>query len=156
KIGELCNRGVLYLFLRIGRGYRSYIIISNIEEAVIDPVRMTDTYTIFAEENNAEIRTVIVTLIHADHSSGGNTLADESNAVYYFPPKDDEGLNFNYHNLEDGITITVGGSVKLTAFYSPGHTIGSTSLIVDRQYLMTGDILFINSIGRPDLAGKAV
>src|SRR5699024_11742869 len=43
----------------------------------------------------------------------------------------------------------------LTAFYSPGHTIGSTSLIVDRQYLMTGDILFINSIGRPDLAGKA-
>src|SRR5699024_12478693 len=29
------------------------------------------------------------------------------------------------------------------------------SLIVDRQYLMTGDILFINSIGRPDLAGKA-
>src|SRR5699024_9639448 len=24
-----------------------------------------------------------------------------------------------------------------------------------QQYLMTGDILFINSIGRPDLAGKA-
>src|SRR5699024_11113621 len=47
------------------------------------------------------------------------------------------------------------GSVKLTAFYFPGHTIGSTSIIVDRQYLMTGAILFINSIGRTDLTGKA-
>ncbi|HLR22940.1 MAG TPA: MBL fold metallo-hydrolase [Pseudogracilibacillus sp.] len=155
KIGELSNSGVLYQFLRIGKGCLSYMIISNGEAAVIDPVRMTDTYTNFAEENNAAIRTVLDTHLHADHISGGKTLADESNAVYYFPPKDDEGLNFNYHNLEDGITITVGGSVKLTAFYSPGHTIGSTSLIVDRQYLMTGDILFINSIGRPDLAGKA-
>src|SRR5699024_5988062 len=39
--------------------------------------------------------------------------------------------------------------------YSPGHTIGSTSFIVDDRYLLTGDILFVRSIGRPDLAGKA-
>src|SRR5699024_11085042 len=35
------------------------------------------------------------------------------------------------------------------------HTIGSTSLIVNDAYIMTGDTLFIESIGRPDLAGKA-
>src|SRR5699024_11905359 len=108
KIGELANSGVVYQFLRIGKGCLSYIIISNGEAAVSDPVRMTDTYTNLAEENNAAIRTVLDTHLHADHISGGKTLADESNAVYYFPPKDDEGLNFNYHNLEDGITITVG------------------------------------------------
>src|SRR5699024_9710782 len=39
--------------------------------------------------------------------------------------------------------------------YSPGHTIGSTSLIIDNRYLLTGDILFVKSIGRPDLAGTA-
>src|SRR5699024_6057253 len=155
KIGDLSNGGVLYQFLRIGKGCLSYMIISNGEAAVIDPVRMTDIYKNFAEENNAAIRTVLDTHLHADHISGGKTLADQSNAVYYFPPKDDEGLTFNYHRLEDGITVTVGGTVEITAFYSPGHTIGSTSLIVDRQYVMTGDILFIDSIGRPYLAGRA-
>src|SRR5699024_6340557 len=103
KSGELSNSSVLYQFLRIGKGCLSYMIISKCDADVIDPGVMTDTYTNFAEENNAAIRTVLDAHLDADHISGGKTLADESEAVYYFPPKDDEGLNFNYHNLEDGI-----------------------------------------------------
>src|SRR5690606_13742377 len=61
---------------------------------------------------------------------------------------------FGYEPVEDGTTVEV-GKAKIKAFYSPGHTIGSTSFIVDDEYLLTGDILFIESIGRPDLAGKA-
>src|SRR5699024_6301857 len=76
KVGELCKSGVLYQFLRIGKGCLAYMIISNGEAAVSDPVRMTDTYTNFAEENNAAIRTVLDTHLHADHISGGKTLAD--------------------------------------------------------------------------------
>ena len=45
--------------------------------------------------------------------------------------------------------------IEVDALYSPGHTIGSTSFIIDNKYLLTGDILFIDSIGRPDLAGLA-
>ncbi|OLS35579.1 hypothetical protein BTR25_19425 [Bacillus sp. MRMR6] len=41
------------------------------------------------------------------------------------------------------------------AIYSPGHTIGSTSFLIDDQYFLTGDILFIDLFGRPDLAEKA-
>src|SRR5690625_5862729 len=59
KIGELSNSGVLYQFLRIGKGCLSYMIISNGEAAVIDPVRMTDTYTHFGGENKAASRTVV-------------------------------------------------------------------------------------------------
>lgn len=46
-------------------------------------------------------------------------------------------------------------TIKIQPIYSPGHTIGSTSFIVDDLYLLSGDILFIDSIGRPDLAGMA-
>lgn len=155
KIGDLSDGGELYQFLRIGKGCLSYMILSNGEASVIDPVRMTETYKNFAEEKNAAIRTVLDTHLHADHISGGKTLAEQSGAAYYFPSKDDEGVTFNYHTLEDGTTIIVGDSVEISAYYSPGHTIGSTSLIVDHQYVMTGDTLFIASIGRPDLAGKA-
>jgi glyoxylase-like metal-dependent hydrolase (beta-lactamase superfamily II) len=38
----------------------------------------------------------------------------------------------------------------------PGHTPGSTSYFIDNTYLITGDAIFILSIGRPDLGGKAV
>ena len=46
-------------------------------------------------------------------------------------------------------------AINIHALYSPGHTIGSTSFVVDEKYLLSGDILFIDSIGRPDLAGSA-
>lgn len=155
KIGDLSDGGDIYQFIRLGKGCLSYMIISNGEATVIDPVRMTDTYKNFAAEKNASIGMVLDTHLHADHISGGKTLADQTEATYYFPPKDDEGLTFDYHSLKDGTSLAVGNSIEISAFYSPGHTIGSMSLIADNQYLMTGDTLFIASIGRPDLAGKA-
>src|SRR5699024_808433 len=52
--------------------------------------------------------------------------------------------------------ITIGNTtIQVQPIYSPGHTIGSTSLIIDNRYLLTGDILFVKSIGRPDLEGTA-
>lgn len=38
---------------------------------------------------------------------------------------------------------------------TPGHTPGSTGLLLDRRYLFTGDTLFVHTVGRPDLGGKA-
>ncbi|MGP4072900.1 MBL fold metallo-hydrolase [Piscibacillus sp. B03] len=155
KIGNLTDGGELYQFIRIGKGCLSYMVMANGEAAVIDPVRMTDTFKSFADDKNVSIQYVFDTHLHADHISGGKSLADEVGADYYFPTKDDEGLTFDYKEVQDGTTVKVGNSVDVLAFYSPGHTIGSTSYIVDEKYLLTGDILFIESIGRPDLAGKA-
>ena len=65
--------------------------------------------------------------------------------------------------IKDGDIIDV-GKVKIKALYTPGHTNGSVSFLVDdfmkndtndnnknNKLLFTGDTLFVNGIGRPEL-----
>lgn len=156
KIGDLANGGEVYQFVRIGKGCLSYMVISDGEAALIDPTRMTDVFIDFAKEKGARITQVLDTHLHADHISGGREIRRQTKAVYYLPPKDAEEVVYDYTPLEDGDVITVGHSkIEINAYHTPGHTKGSTSFIVDERYLFTGDLLFIDSIGRPDLAGLA-
>ncbi|MGP4076798.1 MBL fold metallo-hydrolase [Halobacillus sp. K22] len=156
KVSDLTDGGELYQFVRIGKGCLSYMVVSNGEAAIIDSTRKTDVYVNFADQMGVNIKHVFDTHLHADHISGGRTIAQQTGASYWLPPKDAEEVTFDYQPLEDGEKVTIGNTtIDIHALYSPGHTIGSTSFVVDDQYLMTGDILFIDSIGRPDLAGKA-
>ncbi|MGE7023551.1 MBL fold metallo-hydrolase [Solibacillus cecembensis] len=156
KVGDLHNGGELYQFVRLGKGCLSYMVISKGEAAIIDAVRFTELFTKFAEEKNVKITHVFDTHLHADHISGGRHIAAATGATYYLPEKDAEEVVFDYTKLEDGLIVQIGASkIDVGALYSPGHTIGSTSFVVDHKYLLTGDILFIDSIGRPDLAGLA-
>lgn len=156
KIGDLKDGGEIYQFVRIGKGCLSYMVMSNGEAAIIDATRMTDVFLDFAEEKGAKITHVFDTHLHADHISGGRKIAEKANATYWLPPKDATEVTFNYEPLEDGNNVTIGNTaIHIHALYTPGHTIGSTSFVVDEKYLLSGDILFIDSIGRPDLAGLA-
>ncbi|MDZ5472281.1 MBL fold metallo-hydrolase [Bacillus sp. 31A1R] len=154
KIGDLKNGGAIYQFVRIGKGCLSYLVDSNGKGAMIDTNRMLEPYESFIKEKNITLTHILDTHLHADHISGGRQLAEKTGATYYLPPKDAEEVTFNYEHIHDGDEYQV-GDTTIKAVYSPGHTIGSTSFVVDDQYLLTGDILFIDSIGRPDLAGKA-
>lgn len=156
KVGDLTGGGELYQFVRLGKGCLSYMVLSEGEAAIIDAVRFTDVFINFAEHKNVQIKHVFDTHLHADHISGGRHIAEMTGATYYLPPKDAEEVVFHYTPLVDGTTVQIGASkIDVGAIYSPGHTIGSTSFVVDSKYLLTGDILFIDSIGRPDLAGLA-
>lgn len=156
KVGNLADGGALYQFVRIGKGCLSYMAVSNGEAALFDPTRMTEVYLEFAESIDAEIKHVFDTHLHADHISGGRMIAEQTGAVYWLPPKDAGEVVYKYEPLEDGNEVMIGSTrIRIEALHSPGHTIGSTSFVIDDQYLLTGDILFIDSIGRPDLAGLA-
>ncbi|MEH6941713.1 MBL fold metallo-hydrolase [Bacillus sp. JJ722] len=156
KVGDLKDDGEIYQFVRIGKGCLSYMVISNGEAAIIDATRMTDVFLHFASEKGVEIKHVFDTHLHADHISGGRQIAEATGATYWLPPKDAEEVSFEYEKLEGGNDVTIGHTtINIHALYSPGHTIGSTSFVVDGKFLLTGDILFIDSIGRPDLAGLA-
>ncbi|WP_108672387.1 MBL fold metallo-hydrolase [Peribacillus acanthi] len=156
KVGDLKDGGQMYQFVRIGKGCLSYMVVSNGEAAIIDATRMTDVYLDFAKSINANITHVFDTHLHADHISGGRKIAEATGATYWLPPKDATEVVFNYQPLEGGNDVLIGNTtINIHALYSPGHTIGSTSFVVDNQFLLSGDILFIDSIGRPDLAGLA-
>ncbi|MCM3690170.1 MBL fold metallo-hydrolase [Neobacillus niacini] len=154
KIGVLKNGGAIYQFVRIGKGCLSYLIESNGEGAMIDTNRMLEPYETLIKEKNIKLTHVLDTHLHADHISGGRVLAEKLGASYFLPPRDAAEVTFSYQQIHDGDEYKV-GKTTIKAVYSPGHTIGSTSFVIDEQYLLTGDILFIDSIGRPDLAGKA-
>ncbi|WP_121614293.1 MBL fold metallo-hydrolase [Mesobacillus foraminis] len=156
KVGNLKGGGELYQFVRIGKGCLSYMVLSSGEAALIDATRMTDIYLDFAQSMNAKITHVLDTHLHADHISGGRTIADKTGATYWLPPKDATEVTFSYEPLEGGQDVTIGETkINIHSLYSPGHTIGSTSFVVEERFLLSGDILFIDSIGRPDLAGLA-
>ncbi|WP_416151654.1 MBL fold metallo-hydrolase [Salipaludibacillus sp. HK11] len=156
KLGDLKDGGELYQFVRLGKGCLSYMVVSNGEAAIIDATRMSGVYVEFAKSVGATITHVFDTHLHADHISGGRKISEATGATYWLPPKDADEVVFAYKPLEGGNDVVIGNStINIHALYSPGHTIGSTSFVVDEQYLLTGDILFIDSIGRPDLAGMA-
>ncbi|MFJ7992974.1 MBL fold metallo-hydrolase [Peribacillus frigoritolerans] len=156
KIGELAKGAEIHQFVRLGKGCLSYMVVSNGEAAVIDSTRMIDAYLDFADDIGVKITHVLDTHLHADHISGGRRIAEVTNAAYWLPQKDAAQVTFEYQPLESGNVITIGHTaIDIQALYSPGHTIGSTSFVVDQKYLLSGDILFIDSIGRPDLAGLA-
>lgn len=156
KVGDLKDGGAIYQFVRIGKGCLSYMVVSNGEAAIIDSTRMTDVYLEFAKSIDVNVTHVFDTHLHADHISGGRVIANKTNATYWLPPKDATEVIFDYKPLESGSNVTIGNTtINIHALYSPGHTIGSTSFVVDEKFLLSGDILFIDSIGRPDLAGMA-
>lgn len=137
---------------KVGKGCLSHVIVSEDEAIVIDPLYPAEKYLEVARQEGARITKIIDTHQHADHVSAAQQLANLTGASMY-----ESGLeiwNRSSNFLDDKQEIIFGKS-KLRVIYTPGHTPGSLSYVVDEKYVFTGDILFIESIGRPDLRDKA-
>jgi len=133
---------------RTGKGCLSYLIGANGEAAVIDAALAPDIYLNVARQAGWHITAVLDTHIHADHLSRSRALAEQSGATLYLPMQD--RVAFAFTPLVDGDTLAI-GSTRLTALHTPGHTAESTSYLLDGRALFTGDTLFLNAVGRPDL-----
>jgi len=149
-IGE---RGEVVQFRRLGKGCLSYLVTAGGEAAVIDPSWQISQYLDAAASRGARIRAVMDTHLHADHISGARRLTEESSATLYLSPAD--GFAFGgFAAVREGFTARVGPLV-LKALAAPGHTAGSVAWDIAGVALLTGDTLFLESIGRPDLHGQA-
>ena len=113
-----------------------------------------------ARKASVTISHVIDTHIHADHYSGGKKLAAMVGAKYCLHESDVSFVKFPFHPLHDNDVIEA-GNVIIKVLHTPGHTMDSICLLVtDKRrgdqpwFVITGDTLFVGSVGRPDLAGR--
>lgn len=146
----------LYQVNRLAKGCLSYVLISEGEALILDPNRHIDVYVEIATKEGAKIRHVVDTHLHADHISGGPELSEKTGAIYYLPSSDVQDGTVSFEPLENHPQIKMGKVVvEVLAIPTPGHTPGSTSLLVNKKYLLSGDTIFVGGLGRPDLGGKA-
>ena len=146
---------------RIGKGALSYLLVSDGDAVLVDPGRHLDRYKEVLAEVRATPVAVVDTHLHADYLSGARAAAEGWGAgIPYFLHPDDAVSPYDntpgrlaYQPLRDGDTIAF-GHATLRAAHVPGHTLGSIALIADEGLALTGDFLFIQSVGRPDLGGK--
>jgi glyoxylase-like metal-dependent hydrolase (beta-lactamase superfamily II) len=146
----------LYQFIRPGKGSCSYALLAGAFMLLFDPSRNLEFYLGFAREHGATIVRTFETHLQADYIAGSRMLAEQTGAVFLANAGDFAGARFSYQALENGGQYgfpAPGPTVR--ALFTPGHTPGSTTYVIDEKYLLTGDTVFIKSIGRPDLGGKA-
>ncbi len=132
--------------------------------AVVDPRRDVDLYLSFARQHDLRIAYVLETHIHADFASGARELAAATGAELMLSAYDAGELydvSFPHTELRDGDTFNL-GVVGFRALHTPGHTPEHMAFLVFDgarssevpQLFLSGDFVFVGSVGRPDLLGE--
>lgn len=144
----------LVQFRRPGKASCSYGLIHEKEMMVFDPARNIAAYTEYADENNCVITRSFETHRQADYISGSELLHRNHDVEIMAPEGDFKEARFPYTPVRDGEVVSFnGGGPEVRIIHTPGHTPGSTSYLINGRYLISGDTVFIYSIGRPDLGG---
>jgi glyoxylase-like metal-dependent hydrolase (beta-lactamase superfamily II) len=144
---------------RVGKGALGYLLVSDGEALIVDPPLDAGAYLDTLEDVRADLAAVADTHVHADYVSGASTLARDHGVPYYLHPADNvypyDGTpgRLDITPLADASEIRV-GRCRVRALHTPGHTEGSVTYVIDGHSALTGDFLFVRSIGRPDLGGK--
>ncbi len=124
----------------------------------------------FIEENKLNPVKLVLTHFHLDHVFGNQYVKDEWNLLPTGHKDGESTLSGNEracsvyglpyipsppitHFLEDGDKLTLDGEV-IKVIHVPGHSTGHIALISEKSnWVVAGDVLFQNSIGRTDLPG---
>ena len=133
---------------RTGKGCLSYIISSNGDAVIIDASLPVEVYTKLIQQHNLSVKYIIETHIHADHLSRSNEAAHYFQVPLYLPVPNK--VQFPYNAITADTTFVIGGET-LRSIPTPGHTVESVSFYIEDNAVFTGDTIFTNGVGRPDL-----
>ena len=158
-------------------GINTYIVYDpdTLECAIIDPGMSSpsEEHVIdnFILKNNLKLKFIINTHLHIDHVVGNKFIQDKYN-IPVLAHADEEilgkaiksqasmfGLSKQYNNVEITQPLSIGETIKigngeLKVISVAGHSPGGIALYDKKDgFVIVGDALFQNSIGRTDLYG---
>ncbi|MBC2607820.1 MBL fold metallo-hydrolase [Pelagicoccus albus] len=141
----------------------SYLVGDDSEgfAAVIDPRPDCDIYVKKAQEMGLEIKAIYETHIHADFMSGSLALQKKlgGEVPVRVSGEGNPEYKFRHEKIVDGHEAKL-GNLRIVARHTPGHTPEHLSYFAyegskDTPFaLFSGDTLFVDSVGRPDLLGE--
>jgi hydroxyacylglutathione hydrolase len=133
----------------------SYIIADENKRvaAIVDPSwDLEKMYTIL-EAKKWRVTMIINTHNHFDHVLGNEQIASRTGAR--IAQHQDSNWEGKYVSITDGEQIPLGDTV-IKVLHTPGHSKESISLLVNEEFIFTGDTLFVGGCGRVDLLGGDV
>lgn len=141
---------------------------------IIDPGCYFDeekeTVSLFLRQNNLRLQLLLNTHCHLDHVFGNKWIHETYGLLLHIHPNEKQVLDFapasglmwnlpfdNYDAelkyLDGGEEIFLDGD-KLKILFAPGHSPGHVCFYCEKQgFVIGGDVLFRQSIGRTDLPG---
>ena len=138
----------------------SYMLISEGKALVVDPCRDISFFLDMAEKEGAKIIGVYLSHSHADFVAGHMELVNAVKCPVYQSHM--SGAEYPFKPLKEGSTIQVGKAL-VKFIETPGHTPdGMCGLVYGPEnpnvpeLMLTGDVVFVGSVGRPDLMGGTV
>ncbi len=144
----------LYQFIRPAKASCSYGLLSAGELQLFDPSRNIEFYLDFAVSHQARIVRSFETHLQADYIAGSRLLGAEHDVEIMANSADFAEARFAYTALVDNKNYGEDSRPTVQAIFTPGHTPGSTCYLIDDKFLISGDTVFLKSVGRPDLGGQ--
>ena len=153
----------------------TYIIYAaNGEAIIVDPgcssPAENSTLLHFVKQHNLKVVQLINTHCHIDHVLGNDFIASTYGLELFLHPNEEQMLLLSpqaakmygvpltpykgqLHFLKGGDVVTLGGE-ELKVLDAPGHSPGSICLYSEAgNFIIAGDVLFKEGIGRTDLPG---
>lgn len=156
-------------------GTNCYIISKNEKCLIVDPGGDAEIIIQYLTEHHLEPEAILLTHAHFDHIGAVDDLRKKYQLPVYLHENEKDWLqnpNLNRstsffgehgaittaapdHLLKEG-TLTI-GSFTFDVKHTPGHSPGSVTFIFkDSKFIVSGDVLFHQGIGRTDLPGGSI
>jgi hydroxyacylglutathione hydrolase len=107
--------------------HMAYIIVSDREAAIIDPLRELDPYLKFLKEKGLTLKYIFETHFHADFISGHYDLSQKTGAQIVFGPTAQSDVDIKVASDNEKFKI---GKIHLQVLHTPGHTMESSCYLL--------------------------
>jgi hydroxyacylglutathione hydrolase len=153
----------------------TYVLYNEFSECIIiDPGcyydKEKEELKSFIDKEKLQPKILLNTHCHLDHVFGNKFISEAYQLTLQIHAKEEEllkmapasGLMFNlpFDNYKGELIFIKEGEIvslrddKLEVIHAPGHSPGSICFYCEKQkFIIGGDVLFYNSIGRTDLPG---